>query len=413
MRVVGLASMFVAILAVALAVIVTLLAMMMRFTLDVGPLQAWRSLVIALAAAGVAIGVVALLQLTLLAARRVKSARHGVRLRFWTDVWSDVAAGGRLPPIPPAAHEGATEAAASVLEQVSGSAGERIRTLLADTGLLTRDLTIAARGMGTPRGPSTTALERLARIAAPSALPLFGRAATSRDVRTARSALLGIARVLAAQVRPEPMGDGLLVAIEDHVRTLANAVAARPFLTAAILASGEHVLWVCDALLRRDLPDAVHVAALEALGLSRRPEAIDLAAGVLRLDVDDEARAAALRTLAAIGHVPAWATSDVLAASTEPHTGTRVQAAYALVGADVDVAIPALWPMLGDPSWDVRRAAATAMSRCGPMGSAALRHAAEAHVDAFARDVAHLAGIRDLGGGYPRTFRSVHQETVA
>lgn len=413
MRVGGLASMFVAILAVAMAVIATLLAMMMRFTLDVGPLQAWRSLVIALAAAGVAIGVVALLQLTLLAARRIASARHGVRLRFWTDVWSDVAAGGRLPPIPPAAHVGATEAAASVLEQVSGSAGERIRTLLADTGLLARDLAIAARGMGTPRGPSTTALERLARIAAPSALPLFRRAAANRDVRTARGALLGIARVLAAQARPDPVGDGLLAAIEDHVRTLANPVAARPFLAAAVLACGEHVPWVCDGLLRRDLPDAVHVAALDALGLSRRPEAIDLAAGVLRLDVDDEARAAALRTLAVIGHVPSWANSDVLAASTEPHTGTRVQAAYALVGADADVAIPALWPMLGDPSWDVRRAAAAAMSRCGPTGAAALRHAAEAHVDAFARDIAHLACVRDLRGGDAGAPHAARQEAVA
>lgn len=413
MRISGLASMFVAILAVAVAVIVTLLAMMMRFALDVGPLQAWRSLVVALVAAGVGIGVVALLQLSLLAARRIASARHGTRLRFWTDVWSDVAAGGRLPPIPPAAHVGATEAAASVLEQVSGSAGERIRMLLADTGLLARDLTIAARGIGTPRGSSTTALERLARIATPSAVPLFRRAATSRDIRTAKSAVLGIARVLAAQPRPDPVGDGLLDAIEDHVRRLANPVAARPFLTAAILASSEHVPWVCDALLRRDLPDAVHVAALDALGLSRRPEAIDLAAGVLRLDVDDEARAAALRTLAAIGNVPAWATSDVLAASTEPHTGTRVQAAYALVGADADVAIPALWSMLGDPAWDVRRAAASALSRCGPTGAAALRHAAEAHVDAFARDMAQLASVRDLGGGAPRRSPKAPQEAAA
>lgn len=398
MRTAGLAPMFVAILAVALAVIVTLVAMMMRFTLETGPLQAWRSLVTAMAAAGVAIGVVALMHLTLIAVRQVEGMRHHARMRFWTDVWSDVAVGGGLPPVPRAAHVAATEAAAHVLEQVAGSGGERIRTLLADTGLLARDLAIAARGVGTPRGPSIAALERLARIASPSALPVFRRAATSRDVRTARSALLGLARLASERRRAEPVGAEFVAAVTQHVYGLAEPVTARPFLTAAILACGEHTPWVSDALLRRDLPDAVHVAALEALGLSRRPEAIDLAAGVLRLDVDDEARAAALRTLAALGSVPGWAVPDVIAASTEAHVGTRVQAAYALVGVEVDVAIPALWSMLGDPSWDVRRAAATAMSRCGPSGLAALRRAAEAHVDPFARDVAILATTRDLAG---------------
>ncbi len=398
MRAVGLASMFVAIVGVAAVVLATLATVLLRFAVDAGPWSAWRSLVVALAAAGAALGAVALLHLALIAARQSIAWRHAQRILHWTVVWSDVAAGGRLPPLPVRAHDAIVDAAAQVLEQVQGEGAERVRALLADTGLLARDLDVASRALGTPRGRSAAALERLARIAAPSALPLFRRAATSHDVRTARGALLGAARVLAAQERPEPLGNELVGAIADHVAVQPGSAATRPFLTASLIAAGNHLPWLAGTLLAGDGEEAAQVAALEALGLSRRPEAMEIAADVLRRDAEDEVRAAALRTLARLGHVPERAIADVIAASTDAHVGTRVQAAYALVGLPLDVALPTLWPMLGDRVWDVRRAAATAMLRCGDQGVTALRHAAGSHFDGFARDVAHYASTHGLVG---------------
>jgi len=212
--------------------------------------------------------------------------------------------------------------------------------------------------VGAPRGPSTAALERLAWIAMPDAMPLFARAARSRDTRCARAALLGMARVLAKQADPQLFGEELVDAIQDHLATARDPAGTRTFLSTVLVAAGDHLAWLCARTLRRRQHEVAHVAALEAIGLSHRPEALELATETLLGATEDETLAAALRALWRVGHVPEEAHDAVIEDADAAHMGTRVQAAYALTWLPPDRALPTLWTLLGDRAWEVRRAAA-------------------------------------------------------
>ena len=244
--------------------------------------------------------------------------------------------------------------------------------------------------MGAPRGPSTAALERLAWIAMPDAMPLFARAARSRDTRCARAALLGMARVLAKQADPQPFGEELVDAIQDHLATARDPAGTRTFLSTVLVAAGDHLAWLCARTLRRRQHEVAHVAALEAIGLSHRPEALELATETLLGATEDETLAAALRALWRVGHVPEEAHDAVIEAADAAHMGTRVQAAYALTWLPPDRALPTLWTLLGDRAWEVRRAAAQTLARSGAPGLSTLRRAAASHPDRYARDIAPL-----------------------
>lgn len=391
MRGAGLASLFVAILVVAAAVGVTMFAMLAWFVGGQGTPEAWRSLVVALTVAGVSLGAVALVHLALVAVRHELARREERLLGTWTRAWAEVASGGDVPFVPPEVRAVASEAAARVGQQVTGEGAERVRAGLEASGVLEADLRAAARGIGVPRSRATAALERLAWVATPQALSLFARAARGHDVRSARAALLGMARVLAAQEHPEPIGSDVAAAIEDHLRRAKDPAGARTFLSTVLVESGDHLAWLCGRLLRRRQPEVAHVAALEAIGLSRRPEALELATGALLGAEEDETVAAALRALARVGHVPEEAHGEVLGAADSAHMGTRVQAAHALAWMPPDVAMDALWGLLGDRQWEVRRAASQALARSGAPGEATLRRAAASHPDRFGRDVAALA----------------------
>lgn len=390
MRGAGLASLFVAILVVAAAVSVTMFAMLAWFVTGQGTVDAWRSLVLALTVAGVGLGTVALAHLALVAVRQEVSRRRERLIAGWTQVWGGVAAGGDGPVVPAEASAVASEAAARVIQQMTGEGVERVRSGLHSSGVLEAELASAARGIGVPRSRSTAALERLAWIATPDALSLFARAARGNDLRSARAALLGMTRVLAERSQPEPVGPELVAAIEAHLSAVRDPAGTRTFLSTVLMSAGDHLAWLCGRLLRRGQPEVAHVAALEAIGLSHRPEALELATEALLGAVEDETVAAALRALSRVGHVPGRAHEAVLEAAGAAHVGTRVQAAYALVWLPPHVAIPALWTLLGDRTWDVRRGAAQALARSGAPGERALREAASSHPDRFARDVAEI-----------------------
>lgn len=396
----GLAPLFVAILVVAAAVGATMFAMLVWFVAGQGTAGAWRSLVVALTVAGVGLGAVAIVHLALVAVRHESTRRRERRVHEWTGAWAEVASGGRVPFVPPEARPVASEAAARVIQQLAGEGAKRVRAGLATSGVLPAELASAARGIGVPRSRSTAALERLAWIATPDALPLFACAARGPDVRSARAALLGMARVLAEQHLPDPVGRELVSAIEDHLASAPDPAGLRTFLSTVLLATGDHLSWLCARLLRRSEPEVAHVAALEAIGLSHRPEALELATEALLGATEDETAAAALRALARVGHVPENAHHAVLEATESAHLGTRVQAAHALVWLPPEVALPALWTLLGDTAWEVRRAAAQALARSGPPGEAELRRAAASHPDRFARDIAGitLAASRGASG---------------
>ncbi len=388
-----LAPLFVTVLAVGSVVAVTMIAMLVWFVGAQDGQGAWESLVSALTGAAAALAAILLLHVLLTAAGRDADARRERAVAHWTKRWSEVSVGASSPAVAADQRSVAAEAAARILVHLGGEGAWRIREALRSSGLLESEIQAASRGLGAPRSRATAVMERLAWIAMPEAMPVFRRAASCHDERAARAAVLGATRVLAAQPSAEGLGPEVAATIEDYVSASEIPAGTRSFLSAAMVSAGDHLPWLCRTLLKRAEHEAIHIAALDAIGISRRPEAVDLAAEALKDAVEDETEAAALRTLARLGSVPPDAVPNVLAAADEPHSGTRVQAAYALVWADLDVALPALWKLLGDLSWEVRQAAAYALQSCGPSGMEVLSRASDGHPDRFARDVAAIVGM--------------------
>jgi len=386
-----LAALFLTILAAGTAMLVTMVALLVQFLGGIGQAEVWRAIIVALAGAGMGLSVVGIVHLSLIASRRTASARRDAHIANWTHVWSAVAAGADGPSVRTEAMEAAAEGAALVLQDTKGEGAERIRLALLASGTITADLALATRGLLSQAGDSTAALERLAWIAVPETLPLFEVAAGSSSDRVSRAALLGLMRVLAGQRNPEDIGVAVIEAVEEHVRTTRDAEGARPFLTAVMLAADDNLAWLCRELLASGATTTVRVAALDAMGRSQRPEAGEIATVALLGGAQGETKAAALRTLASVGYVPPVAVKAVVTAASDAVKAVRVQAAYALVGVESSVALPALWDGLADEAWEVRRACADALLSYGRAGAELLRRAALEHSDRFARDVSNMA----------------------
>lgn len=391
-----LAALFLTILAAGTAMVVTMVALLVQFQGTSNETTVWSSLVVALSGAGIGLCVTAVVHLSLVATRRSVQARRETRVATWTQVWCAVASGAAAPKVRSTDQEVAAEGAALVLQDLTGEGADRIKQAMLDNGLITAELSLATRGLLSERGASTAALERLAWIAVPEALPLFEVAAGSSSERASRAALLGVMRVLADQWRPEEVGDAALLAVEEHVGR--DAHGAKPYLTAVMLAAGDNLAWLCREILEHSGHECVRVAALDAMGRSQRPEAADIATTALLGGAQGEIKAAALRTLAGVGHVPRPAVSAVVAAVGDDVTAVRVHAAYALVGVEPSIGLPTLWHCLADRAWEVRRASADALLRCGRPGEEVLRGASMRHDDKFARDVSSMV----LGDVVPR-----------
>lgn len=391
-----LSLLFFAVLAASTAVLVTMVALLSWFHVGVAGPGVWPSLVVALTGVGVALSIIAIVHLSLVATRKVVAAGHERKLASWTHAWSDVATGLPLPLVPEGEVRLASEAAAQVLQVVSGDGAHRIRKALESRGVIATDQSIALRGLGGATPESTAALERLAWIAATSSIPLFEVAVTGSG-RAARAGLLGLMRVLAAQSRPDDVGPAVVAAVEEHVSASTVPEGVRPYLTAVLADSGEHLGWLSRTLLAGSSHEAVQVAALDAIGSSQNPEAVDYAVGAVQRGATGETLSAALRVMAHVGHVPVVVADRVAAAATDGESvGVKVNATYALVGVEPAVALPILWRQLANASWEVRRAAADALVRLGGRGEEVLRRATASHRDRFARDVAAmtLAALR-------------------
>lgn len=386
-----LSLLFFAVLAASTAVLVTMVALLSWFYVGPSDAAVWPSLVVALAGVGVALSIIAIVHLSLVASRRAKEAGRERTLAGWTQAWSDVANGLPLPLVPASEVQYASEAAARVLQVVSGDAANRVRRALESRGVTTSEQSVALHGLRAATPESTAALERLAWIASTSSIPLFEVAVTGTG-RASRAGLLGLMRVLAAQSRPDDVGPSVVAAVEEHVNAASVPEGVRPFLTAVFAEAGDHVGWLCRTLLSSSRHEAVRVAALDAIGGSRRTEAIDQAVGSIVSGAHGETLAAALRVLSHFGHVPD-AASQIVVSSAEVGEGiaVRVNATYALLGLDAKVAVPVLWRLLADGAWELRRAAAEALVRLGALGVDVLKRAAATHHDRFARDVAMMA----------------------
>lgn len=384
------AAIFGAILTAAAAIVMTMGSLLLQFRTPGDQVMAWRSLVIALGGVGIALCLICLLHLSLATGGLVVRTSEARRVKAWLARWAAVANGDAAPAVPSRERYAAAEAAALIMQDMSGEGARRIRTALEASGLVARDIAQAGSGRGLAQLQRVAALERLAWLAAPEALPLFHRAAGGPDPRAARAGLLGACRTLATVERPGAIGYQVLDCIEAHAARVSRASGYRPFLAASLAGAGRHVGWLCAELLSRPLPEPVRAAALDALGVARPDGAAEVVAEALAAGLEGETLAAALRALARLGPVPDVALGAVAAACDDAFDGARVQAAYALVGAAHHVAAARLWTLLGDPAFDVRFAAATALSGWGAVGAETLRRAAATHPDAFARDMASM-----------------------
>jgi HEAT repeats len=163
-----------------------------------------------------------------------------------------------------------------------------------------------------------------------------------------------------------------------------------PAERAALLrAFGRRALPRLTAALEQGIDDpGLLRAAIEAVGARRHRAAAPAFEQALdHADVD--VRVAAAR---ALGRVRSGPCSDALVrALHDGEWAVRAQAAWALGRVGEDAAVPSLAGCLGDRTWWVRRHAAYALSRLGERGIVALRHAAAASPDRYAREMAEEA----------------------
>src|SRR5690606_41295774 len=124
----------------------------------------------------------------------------------------------------------------------------------------------------------------------------------------------------AEHLKLDQVGGAVVLAIGEQVTAGREPEAARPYLTAVMMAAGENLPWLCRELLGNNETACVHVAALDAMGRSHRPEAGDIATTVLLGGSTGETKAAALRTLAQVGHVPPLAVKTVVKAASDEVT---------------------------------------------------------------------------------------------
>lgn len=384
------AALFLAVLAAGTAVLVTIVALLVQFRGGADQAEVWRSLVVALGGVGIALSVIGLVHLSFIAARNATGARRAALVADWLQVWSAVASGARSPSVIGEQRAAASEAAAAVLQELTGEGAARVRQALRASGVIDAELRLAGSGVASGGRPATEALERLAWIAVPEALPLFA-GAVGRSPRASRAALLGAMRILALKSRPDETARRIVTMIERALASAKDPYGARPFLSAVLLSSGDNLGRMCTLLMEPGRHEVARLAAIEAICRSHRPEAGELAGRVLQLGAQGETKAAALKGLARIGHVPLAAARAVLAATEDPSIAVRVNAAHALAGIDARLALAALWHSLADPVWDVRLAASDTLLRFGDAGEEVLQRAARGHDDRFARDIAGMA----------------------
>jgi HEAT repeat protein len=333
------------------------------------------------------------------------------RLEAWAARWVSVLFQGEEPPPPPLPSEG-VETLLDLREHLAGNEGARVEDLVNRYGIGESLIERSRIGGGWPFGfvgsprrrrlsRRLDALEALAKARLPLAVEPLLELLGDREPAIRLMALRGVARSLARM--PEgPLRDRAVLGFAEAVMTsrippgaveeaLLLLEGTAPQVLAILLAASH------DAPLLARAADAAGRLKLLELG-------DDVAAHVDHSE--PEVRAAALRTLGRMGFLPPTAEPAVAEALLDPIEFVRIQATRTSLLLPRETARPALWKLLGDHSWWVRRAAAQALLGLGVEGPRLLQSAGTGHPDRFARHMA-VQVLLDAGRLDPELARSM------
>ena len=351
---------------------------------------------------------------------------HMEALDVWADRWVRVVIERRPRPEPPI-QGAAVEALLDLREALRGEEGERVDELIRHYGVARALVSQAAggrrKGLGRllprPRRRSfrgtaerLDSLEALAKARLPEAFPAMLELLSDPQITVRLMALRGLARTIARMPTPTDrhrsaleLCDRLRVAdlpggaIEECFLLLEDTapMVLRNLLERPEISSFGVEEWAVDTrgIRRRGKapdfrtrgPGSLLRAALDATG---RLKLLDLGDRVAEFTAyrEPEVRAAAIRALGRLGYLPEHAEAGLVAALHDDVEFVRVQAAHAAVLLSPETAAPALWKLLGDQSWWVRRAAGESLARIAETGVRELGRAAHSHPDRYARQMA-------------------------
>jgi len=351
---------------------------------------------------------------------------HLAALEHWSERWVRVIMERRPRPKRPI-RGAAVDALLDLREVIRGDEGQQIEGLVAYYGI-GKDLMSRAMGgrrkwnrrslpMGLQHSSRMVAqrldaLEALAKARLPEAFPVMLDLLADPMITVRLMALRGLARTLARmptqtdrhraaaklcdQLRLADLPGGAieecLLLLEDSAPMVLRNLLERPEISSFAVDD-----WAADARgvrrwgrapgLKTRGPGSLLRAVLDAAGRLKVLELGDRVSDFVAYR-DPEVRAAAVRALGRLGYLPPAAEPGLIAALQDDVEFVRVQAAHTAVLLPNDTGAVALWGLLGDQSWWVRRAAGDALVRIAGHGVRELERAARSHPDRFARQMA-------------------------
>jgi hypothetical protein len=391
------AVLFLAVFAVE-AVMLALLSWALLFREDSGSAGTLRNVLVAAVSTAALLLTVATVSILLYRAVAGRRERHRVaEVKAWMAVWQDVIAGKRSPPDPPL-EEPAVEALLDLRESLGttdtsrasqlisslGATGELIDRVRAITPTVRRDQHRRLRRRHL--ASLLSALDALAKARVADTVDVALPLVESGDPAIRALALRAVARSIAA------VEDG--AARDRAAIDLASALARRQFsrgsLDEALLLLEKAAPAAVTSILTDPSADTTLVAsALDTVGRLKLSELVGTVCARLQPDAPAEVQAAALRALANLSPLPAVAKHQIGSALASKNEIVRTQACHAAWVLPPEQLRRELVPLLGDPSWWVRRAAATSLIRAGGEGRRLLTWAAMAHPDRYGRDMAN------------------------
>jgi HEAT repeat protein len=299
--------------------------------------------------------------------------------KIWTERWIRALEGEGNFPQPPLTKE-AQEAALVLRELLAGPEGAVLASRLEEAGVAEA---LVRRLESHRRTVRIEALEGLARARLPKAFDAVNRYVYDSQAIVRLMAARAAARTLGAW-----HGPGRYEAEASFAESLAVIDLPAGAVTEVLILLETATLGVTARLMADPkLPAQLVRACLDAIGRAGL-SSLSYEAGPWIAHTDPEVRAAALRAMGRLARVPMRARDAVIIALADDTEFVRIQAARAAAFVSEPSAITALYEALGDRSWWVRRASAESLVARDAWGVDALKKAAVAHPDRYARDMA-------------------------